>query len=404
MKYKRYHAIYISLPVNMETAPTYPSDRAGKSVQQPNGYRAFLPVPLPPAPPLEISGTLLRLLSDADRDLAKLAALAELLPNPNLFVAMYVKQEAVLSSQIEGTQSTLQDVLAFDADQTPTGKPRDVEEVVNYVRAMKHGLARLREDFPLSLRLIREIHAELMRGVRGQERTPGEFRTSQNWIGGSSPANAIFVPPPAHEVMNCLGAFEHFLHHHREDTPVLIRCALAHAQFETIHPFLDGNGRVGRLLITFMLCEAQVLAQPLLYLSIYLKAHRLEYYDRLTAVRQRGDWEGWVKFFLRGVSETARLAAATGRDILAMREAHRAQFDFDSYALQLLEMLIQQPLINVAQAQKVLQCTHTRASKAIQLLQKAGLLEELTGQVRNRVFQYQPYLALFENQTLRSTT
>ncbi len=397
MEYKGYHYPLISIFVRMETIASHQTDRAGKNILQPSGYRAFFPAPLPPTPPLEISGELLRLLSDADRDLAKLAALAELLPNPDLFVAMYVKQEAVLSSQIEGTQSTLQDVLAFDTNPTAAGRSRDVEEVVNYVRAMNHGLARLKEDFPLSLRLIREIHAELMRGVRGQERTPGEFRTSQNWIGGSSPANAVFVPPPAHEVMNCLGAFENFLHNHREDTPVLIRCALAHAQFETIHPFLDGNGRVGRLLITFMLCEAQVLAQPLLYLSIFLKANRLEYYDRLMAVRQRGDWEGWVKFFLRGVSETARLAAATGRNILAMREEHRKRFDFDFYVLQLLETLIQQPRINVATAMKLLHCTHTRASKAIQLLQQAGLLKELTGQARNRVFQYEPYLAHFEN-------
>jgi Fic family protein len=375
------------------------SNRAGHYVQQPSGYRAYYPMPLPPSPALQISGELLRLLSDADRDLAKLSALADLLPNPDLFVAMYVKQEAVLSSQIEGTQSTLQDIIAFDADQGATAA-RDVGEVVNYVRAMNHGLARLREDFPLSLRLVREIHAELMQGVRGQERAPGEFRTSQNWIAGTSPANAMFVPPPAHEVMNCLGALENFLHAHRDDTPVLIRCALAHAQFETIHPFLDGNGRVGRLLITFMLCEAQVLTQPLLYLSIYLKAHRSEYYERLMAVRLRGDWEGWVKFFLRGVSETARLAATTGRDILHMREQHRDRFSQSTNALTLLDALMQQPIMNVKRAETILQCTYATANKVVTQLEQSQLLVEMTGHTRNRVFQYKPYLALFEHQVL----
>lgn len=380
------------------------NNRAGYYVAQPSGYRAFYPAPLPPSAGLAISGELLRLLSDADRDLAKLSALAELLPNPELFVAMYVKQEAVLSSQIEGTQSTLQDLIAFDADHDSgvASAARDVGEVVNYVRAMNHGLNRLREEFPLSLRLIGEIHGELMQGVRGQERAPGEFRTSQNWIAGTSPANAMFVPPPAHEVMNCLGAFENFLHSHRDDTPVLIRCALAHAQFETIHPFLDGNGRVGRLLITFMLCEAKVLTQPLLYLSLYLKAYRMEYYDRLMAVRLRGDWEGWVKFFLRGVSETARLAATTGREILAMREQHRARFAKSANALTLLDTLLKQPQINVKRAEKILGCTYATANKVVTDLEKAGLIVELTGQARNRVFQYQPYLALFEHQLLPS--
>jgi Fic family protein len=275
--------------------------RAGRVVKQPTGYRAFLPEPLPPNPALKYDGELQRLLSDADRNLARLDALATLLPNPDLFVAMYVKQEAVLSSQIEGTQSTLEDVLAFEAEHgnsnNGNNRPKDVSEVVNYVRAMNHGIERLEKDeFPLSLRLIREIHAELMQGVRGQERTPSEFGTTQNWIGsqGANLNTASFVPPPAHLLMNCLGAFEHFIHQHRDDIPLLIRCALAHAQFETIHPFLDGNGRVGRLLITFMLVEAKALTKPLLYLSVFLKEHRAEYYDRLTAVRANGDRDGML--------------------------------------------------------------------------------------------------------------
>jgi Fic family protein len=270
-------------------------DRAGRYIQQSTGYRAFVPAPLPPDPPLAYDGELQTSLSTADRDLARLDAIAALLPNPDLFVAMYVRHEAVLSSQIEGTQSTLEDVLAFEADAVRDDTPKDVEEVVNYVRAMNHGLARLPE-LPLSLRLLREIHAELMQGVRGGDKSPGEFRISQNWIGGrnSTLANASFVPPPPHELMNALGALEKFLHEARSRVPLLVRCGLAHAQFETIHPFLDGNGRVGRLLITLMLCEDGALSRPLLYLSLYLKAHRAEYYDRLTAIRAQGHWEQWL--------------------------------------------------------------------------------------------------------------
>jgi Fic family protein len=257
------------------------SARAGRLISQPTGYRAFVPVPLPPVPSIALDGELLRLLSDADRALARLDAISTLLPNANLFVAMYVRQEAVLSSQIEGTQSTLEDVLAYEANATHNKAPKDVEEVVNYVRAMNHGLKRLPE-LPLSLRLLREIHKELMHKLRGGERTPGEFRTSQNWIGGpgSTLMNAAFVPPPPHELMRCLGEFEKFIHESKSDTPLLIQCGLAHAQFETIHPFLDGNGRVGRLLIALMLCEANALSRPLLYISHYLKANRAEYYDR----------------------------------------------------------------------------------------------------------------------------
>ncbi len=385
--------------------PFDPAQRAGRYVQQPTGYRAYMPEPLPPNPPVRYDGDgeLQRLLSDADRDLARLDALATLLPNPDLFVAMYVKQEAVLSSQIEGTQSTLEDVLAFEAEHAADNRPNDVGEVVNYVRAMNHGIKRLEEDqFPLSLRLIREIHLELMRGaghVRGQEKSPGEFRTSQNWIGGSSPSNAAFVPPPAHALMDALGAFERFIHEHAHDVPVLIRCALAHAQFETIHPFLDGNGRVGRLLITFMLVEAKVLTLPLLYLSIYLKANRSEYYDRLMAVRMKGDWEGWLRFFLRGVSDTARLATDTGLKIIKLREQHRARFVWSFNALQLLDSLYVRPQINVKQAAEAMNCTFVTAGKVVREMESAGILQEITGNARNRVFRYQPYLALFESQT-----
>jgi Fic family protein len=377
--------------------------RAGRFVSHPTGYKAFIPAPLPPDPAIEYDGELLTMLSDADRNLARLDAISAQLPNPDLFVAMYVKQEAVLSSQIEGTQSTLEDILAFEADHPTEHGARDVSEVVNYVRAMNHGLDRLHE-LPLSLRLIREIHAELMKGVRGQERTPGEFRTSQNWIGaqGASLNHAAFVPPPPHEVMNCLGDFESFLHRHRDDVPLLIRCGLAQAQFETIHPFLDGNGRVGRLLITFMLCEAKALSLPLLYLSIYLKAHRSEYYDRLTAIRKSGHWEAWLKFFLRGVSETALLATRTAKLILAMRQTHRELFASNLNALKLLDALMRQPYIDINRAMTILECSFVTASKTVKQLESELLLQEITGQSRNRLFRYKPYLDLFENQSLHS--
>ena len=382
-----------SIPASLDIA-----QRAGRYIQQPTGYRAFMPEPLPPNPPVAWDGEMQRLLSDADRDLARLDALAALLPNPDLFVAMYVKQEAVLSSQIEGTQSTLEDVLAFESEHATERPLHDVAEVVNYVRAMNYGIRRL-DELPLSLRLIKEIHAELMRGVRGQEKSPGEFRISQNWIGGASPSNAAFVPPPAYALMDALSAFERFIHEHTHDVPVLVRCALAHAQFETIHPFLDGNGRVGRLLITFMLVEAKALSLPLLYLSIYLKANRSEYYDRLMNVRLKGDWEGWVKFFLRGVSETARLASDTGRDIIRLRDAHRARFAKNANALTLLDTLFVRTHVDIKQAAAVMKCSFVTASRIVAELVAAGVLKEITGQSRNRVFRYEPYLKLFERQT-----
>jgi Fic family protein len=297
--------------------------RAGRFVQQPRGYRAFEPASLPPQPPIQFGRELLGALSQADQALGRLDGTAGMLPNPNLFVAMYVRQEAVLSSQIEGTQASLTDVLAFEAVNDGASEG-DVEEVVNYVAAMNHGLERLKE-FPLSLRLIREIHERLMRGVRGQERQPGEFRTSQNWIGpgGSTLATATFVPPPPHVMQDALSRLERFLHD--PDLPRLVHAALAHAQFETIHPFLHGNGRVGRLLITFLLCHGGVLSRPLLYLSHYLKQHRQEYYDRLQAVRLEGRWEEWLLFFLKGVAEVAIEAQATAGKILALRERHRNQ-------------------------------------------------------------------------------
>jgi Fic family protein len=300
------------------------SSRAGRCVQQRAGYRAFLPAPLPPKPAIQLAAPLSRLLSEADRALGRLDGVATVLPNTDLFVAMYLRQEAVLSSQIEGTQSTLDDVLAFEAEGDDAPVPGDVTEVVNYVAAMRHGLRRLPE-LPLSLRLLREIHEVLMRGVRGAEKRPGEFRTTQNWIGagGCTLQNADFVTPPPHEMDAALGNLELFLHD--ASLPLLMHVAVAHAQFETIHPFLDGNGRVGRLLIGLLLCERGALRHPLLYLSVYLKAHRAQYYDRLTAIRNDGDWEGWVAFFLRGVAEVSDSATVTARAIVELRETLRAK-------------------------------------------------------------------------------
>jgi Fic family protein len=375
--------------------------RAGRFVQQTTGYKAFIPAPLPPDPPLAYSGELQTLLSEADRNIGRLDALASMLPNPDLFVAMYVRHEAVLSSQIEGTQSTLEDVLAFEADALRDDTPKDVEEVVNYVRAMNHGLERL-PDLPLSLRLLREIHGELMKGVRGGEKSPGEFRTSQNWIGGrgSTLRDASFIPPPPHELMNVLGQLENFLHAERTRVPLLIRCGLAHAQFETIHPFLDGNGRVGRLLITLMLCEERALSRPLLYLSLFLKAHRAEYYDRLTAIRTQGHWEQWLMFFLRGVSTTALAATQTAKDIVALRDAHRRDVAKNAKALTLLDHLFRYPTVSVNSVAKLMGCTFPTAAKLVADFESRSWLFEVTGQERNRLWRYKPYLNLFHRETM----
>jgi len=370
--------------------------RAGRFIQQPQGYRAFIPASLPPDPPLVMDAELLRLLSDADRDLGRLDGVATMLPNADLFVAMYVRHEAVLSSQIEGTQSTLEDVLEFEVEGRGQPRVRDVEEVVNYVAAMNHGLSRLGE-LPLSSRLIREVHAKLMEGVRGAEKSPGEFRTSQNWIGptGCTLATAEFVPPPPHEMQEAMASLDRFLHD-RAAFPTLVHCALAHAQFETIHPFLDGNGRVGRLLITLLLCERKALHRPLLYLSYYLKAHRAQYYDRLTAVRRDGDWEGWVKFFLRGVSEVSITATESARAILQLREEHRAKLADDANGLRLLDSLFQHPLVSVRMAEERLGCSYMTAAAIVQRMESLGILKEITGHKRNRLFRYEPYVAVFD--------
>jgi Fic family protein len=316
------------------------------------------------------------------------------LPNPDLFVAMYVRREAVLSSQIEGTQSSLDDVLQFEAHPTSTDVPQDVEDVVNYVRAMNYGLDRVRH-LPLSLRLIREIHALLLQDGRGSEKQPGEFRISQNWIGspGAGIQQAIFVPPPPLALPETLSAFEKFLHD--DNLPTLVHAGRAHAQFETIHPFLDGNGRIGRLLITFLLCHRSVLHKPLLYLSHYLKFHRAEYYDRLMAIRTTGDWEGWLRFFLTGVAQTSSEAMETGRAILQLREEHRQRVGGERLGNAFLDLLYDTPYTSVASACKRLGIPYPSSNNLVKRFVELGILREITGQQRNRLFRYDQYIDLF---------
>ncbi len=374
------------------------SSRSGRYVRQPTGYRAFIPAPLPPDPAVSLDLSLISLLSHADQAVGRLDGVTHTLINPDLFVAMYVRREAVLSSQIEGTQSTLDDVLAFELDPRGQEVPRDIEEVVNYITALRYGLDRL-PALPLSLRLIREIHAVLLHNARGAHRQPGEFRTSQNWIGpeNASLEHATFVPPPVAEMNQALDNFERLLHH-EQALPVLIHCALAHAQFETIHPFLDGNGRVGRLLITFLLCCRGVLHRPLLYLSYFLKRHRAEYYDRLMAIREDGNWEVWIHFFLRGVVETAQEATDTARAIANLREQHRSlvqQAKLGNHSLELLDLLYQWPLLNVNFAKDKLGVSFYTANKLIEGYERLGLLEEITGTRRNRRYRYASYVDLF---------
>jgi len=377
--------------------------RSGQYVKQVEGYGAFIPKPLPPIPPINMDEELTRLLSDSDRAVGRLDGITTVLPNPDLFVAMYVRHEAVLSSQIEGTQSTLEDILQFDIDEKGEGRPKDIIEVVNYVKAMNYGLQRL-EEFPLSLRLIREIHERLLEGVRGENHRPGEFRGMQNWIGpqNCSLTTASFVPPPVHDMHVALDDFEKFLHK-QTTLPILIHCGLAHAQFETIHPFLDGNGRIGRLLVTFLLCEQKILSRPLLYLSHYLKAHKAEYYDHLMAIRNEGDWERWLKFFLRGIYEVSQAATKTAGSILKMREEHRnvisERLKGSTLGLRLLDYLFEQPVITVQLASQHMECAYATANKLIDQFSKLGLLQELTGWKRNRRYRYEPYLTLFEGDT-----
>ena len=378
------------------------SNRAGVYQLQPTGYRAFMPAPLPPDPPVGINDEMQALLSQADLALGRLDGSIQTLPDHNLFVFMYVRKEAVLSSQIEGTQSSLNDLLEAEAKLFNASRPADVKEVINYVNAMNYGLARLKE-LPVSIRLIREIHEKLLAGVRGQRHRPGEIRTSQNWIGpaGCTLKQATYIPPPPNGIMQALGDLELFIHA-RSPIPALIKTGLIHSQFESIHPFLDGNGRVGRLLITFLLCEKEILQSPVLYISWYFKKHRESYYQLLQDVRDNGAWEEWLKFYLTGISEVATEATETARGIVALREKHRRLItnNFGRVAgngLTVLEHLFTTPIITVNDVVGLLGGSYTTANNLVYKFIENSLLVEATGNSRNRRFRYSEYIDLFSS-------
>jgi Fic family protein len=319
-----------------------------------------------------------------------------------------VRKEAVLSSQIEGTQSSLSDLLLYESDEMPGVPMDDVVEVSNYVAAMEHGLCRLREGFPLSLRLIREIHEILLREGRGTERQPGHFRSSQNWIGGTRPGNALYVPPPPEHVMACMGALEKFLHDEPVRMPTLLKAGLAHVQFETIHPFLDGNGRVGRLLITLLLCEEKALTDPILYLSLYFKTHRQTYYDLLQRVRTEGAWEDWLRFFLRGVQETSNQAVEAARSILELFQEDRQTIDerlgrSAGSALRVHELLQRRPVLNTNIAIDQLSLSRPTILTALANLEELGIVRELTGKQRYRLYVYDRYFNILDEGTVPLT-
>lgn len=379
---------------------TSTSTRAGRYVKQLQGYRAFIPAPLPPDPPLRIDSEMQGYLSSSDRMLARLDGSIQTLPDPDLFVFMYVRKEAVLSSQIEGTQSSLDDLLKVEAKVFDPNRPYDVDEVLNYVNAMNYGLYRL-ADLPVSVRLIREIHERLLKDVRGAERQPGELRKTQNWVGpkGALLLDAAFIPPPPDEVPDALEKFENFIHDDGS-MPALIKIGLAHAQFETIHPFLDGNGRIGRLLVTFLLCEREILQKPVLYLSHYFRRRRSQYYDLLQAIRDEGDWESWILFFLEGVADVAKEATETARQIVALRESHRRLIteNFGRVAgngLKVLESLYSLPIVTVGKVAAITGVSFTAANQLVNRFVEHELLSEFTGQARNRRFRYNQYIGLF---------
>lgn len=373
--------------------------RLGRFVETAVGgerVKAFVPPALPPVPPIAITGLLTR-LSAAERAVGRLDGVSVLLPNKELFLYMYVRKEAVLSSQIEGTQSTLSDLLRFETEAIGGQPVDDIREVSNYVDAIMFGLKRL-EQLPLSLRLIREMHQRLLDSGRGGTKSPGEFRTSQNWIGGTRPGNAMFVPPPPNEVMNCLGELERFVHLDTPDIPPLIKAGLIHVQFETIHPFLDGNGRLGRLLITLFLCATGVLRQPLLYLSLYFKSRRSDYYRLLQEVREYGTWEAWLEFFLDGIAETAEQAFETANQIARLFDGDRERIVRESErtgsVLQIHEAMRTSPYLTAPTAMKRSGLTMPTVNAALDQLQKLGIVEEATGRRRGRVFVYRAYMEI----------
>lgn len=380
----------------IEPIKTPTNTRAGRWEKQPGPepFSCFIPAPLPPNPALDYA-RLHPLSEKANRALGRLDGIVAHLPNPQHLLYTYIRKEAVLSSQIEGTQSSLSDLLLFENEEAPGVPLNDVQEVSNYAAALEYGIKRL-NDLPLSLRLIKEIHARLMKGTRGADKEPGEFRGSQNWIGGSRPGNAKYVPPPPHEVLPSLGALEKFIHNEPHQTPALLKAGLAHAQFETIHPFLDGNGRVGRLLIPFIMIAEGAISQPVLYLSLYFKKHRATYYDALQAVRTNGDWETWLAFYLEGVEEVSNQAAATADKLVTLFERHRQEIKTlgraAGTALALHDLFKKHCFLSVPVAQRELTATFPAINGAMTNLLKLGFVKEITGKRRNRVYSYAPYL------------
>jgi Fic family protein len=379
--------------IRKSTGRYSPSIAGGETV------RAFVPNALPPVPACSFSGSRQRLLEQATAAIGRLDSLTAFLPDPQLFLYAYVRREALLSSQIEGTQSSLVDLFVYEIHETPTVAMDDVQEVSTYIAALEHGINRLRAGFPLSNRLLCEMHALLMSGVRGRDKSPGEFRRSQNWIGGTRPGNARFVPPPPQELANCMAALEKFIHADNDGLPLLVRTAITHVQFETIHPFLDGNGRLGRLLIALQLHQGGLLAQPLLYLSLYFKQHRAVYYELLDRVRTHGDWEAWVDYFLEGVQVTATDAVASAQRIVALFAADSArllsaQVTSTVSAQRAFMHLCNRPVLSVKQLASDCALSFPTANKALIWLQALGIVDELTGQRRDRLYAYSAYLAI----------
>jgi len=365
--------------------------------------QAFIPAPLPPRPPVHWTPELRNKFDQALLAVGRLDSVATLLPETSLFLYMYIRKEAVLSSMIEGTQSSLSDLLLFELDQEPGVPIDDVQEVSNYVAALNHGLSRLTDGFPLSLRLIKEIHGVMLTKGRGNNQTPGEFRRSQNWIGGTRPGNAAFVPPPAEEVLKCMGELELFLHDEPEQTPILLKAALAHVQFETIHPFLDGNGRLGRLLITLLLCEQKMLQKPMLYLSLYFKTHRQYYYELLNNVRLTGDWEAWLEFFAEAVIVTATQAVEAAQQLIDLANEDRTKIRGLGRAaastLTVHQALIEHPIATSGWLVEKTGITPATINKALRHLERLGIVRELTAQKRNRLFSYARYVVIMNRGT-----
>lgn len=377
--------------------------RAGRFVTQLKGYRAFQPEPLPPEPPLVLDQELTELLIQATHSVGKLGGMSNLIPDPDLFVYLFIRKEALLSSQIEGTQCSLEDILNTGVElKSEASRMHDIEEVSNYVKSMNQGLARLSE-LPLSTRLIKELHVTLMQGVRGSGKSPGEFRKSQNWIGrpGATLLTAEFVPPPPDDVDRLMSDLEKFTHH-TDRLPPLIKAALIHSQFETIHPFLDGNGRLGRLLITFLLVHWKVLDKPLLYISYYFKANRSEYYARLMDVRLRGEWEAWIKFFLRAVYESAEMGIQSAIEIHKLMAMDRARIQGEkasSILLQVYNQFCREPILTNSALVESLKSSKPTVQRALELLVKLNIVKETTGNQRRRRYSYRAYLEILTRDT-----